>query len=132
MGLDPISVELTDFNKLEVLRDEEERLSEELAEIVKQIRSRMLATAEAEFLIGLSPYYAAKKEELAGNDVSELNARRELVSSTIETVSAQRQALEKALEGQTPGGAAPKSARTVSGSKSSSFQSFEDFRTNRG
>jgi hypothetical protein len=133
MGLDPISVELSDFNRLEVLREEEARLCEELVEIEKQMRGRMLARAEAEFLMQLSPYYATKQEEVASNDVSELEARRQLINSAIEAVKAQREAFEQALAGQTPGGgAAPKSAKTVSGSKSSSFQSFEDFRENRG
>ena len=59
MGLEPINVELTDFNKLELLRDEEESLGEKLAEVEKSIRDAMLAAARREFLMSLSPYYAS-------------------------------------------------------------------------
>lgn len=134
MGLEPISVELTDFNKLELLRDEVESLTEKLAEAEKSIRDAMLAAARREFLMSLSPYYASVP---AGDvDVArlqELHAQRQLVGSALEVVEAQYQQFEQALGGapqgaETPGRRSdrPKSA---GGARSSSF---EDFRQTRG
>ena len=61
MGLEPItSVELTDFQRLEILRDEEERLAEELTEVERQIRELLLTAARQQYLTSLSPYYTAQ------------------------------------------------------------------------
>jgi hypothetical protein len=104
MGLEPIGVELTDFNKLELLRDEEERLSEELAGLEKSIRAAQTAVAEREYLASLSPYYSqASAEEAAAPRLPEMNSQRELVAGALEA-----------------------------GSKSSNFESFEQFRQSRG
>jgi hypothetical protein len=134
MGLEPISVELTDFAKLELLRDEEERLTEELAEVERSIRAAMIDRTRREFLMSLSPYYAAQAQE--GPDVAklkELDSRRQLVYGALTVVSTQKQQLEEALGAPEKGTGARRSPRAKPpGSKSSSFDSFEDYRQSRG
>jgi hypothetical protein len=134
MGLEPIRVELTDFNKLELLREEEERLGEEIAGLERQIRDGMLASARQEFLMSLSPYYAAQGgAQVDASQLKELESRRQMTSKALEAVTGLREKLEQAL------GAAPAAgrkgtgaAKTRTGSRSSGFESFEDFRQARG
>ena len=112
MGLEPISVELTDFAKLELLRDEEERLSEELAEVERAIRAALLDTTRREFLKSLSPYYAAQAQEGADPaKMQELDSRRQLVYATLSTVTAHRTQYEEALGSPEKGTGARKSPR---------------------
>jgi hypothetical protein len=135
MGLGPISVELTDFNRLELLRDEEERLTEELAAVEKAIRDAMLDGARREFLMSLSPYYASQAQEgVDAGKLREMEARRQLIGSTLDVIRAQREAFEQGLgAGEVERGAARRAARRAApGARSSSFESFEDYRQARG
>jgi hypothetical protein len=136
MGLEPISVELTDFNKLELLREEEERLTAELADVERDIREALLQAARRDYLMSLSPYYAAKAQEGAdASKLKELQSRRQLIHGAVEVVSAQRQQYEGALGAPVSGAGKRKALRqqkNTPGSKSSSFDSFEDFRQSRG
>jgi len=132
MALDPISVELTDFQKLEILREEEERLAEELADVEQQLRDRLLTAARRQYLMSLSPYYAAATGEEPGPAPGELEARREMVGATLATVETQRQQYETALG--VPAARAGRPAARRGGAASSGtarkgrFENFEDFR----
>ena len=130
MGLEPITVELTDFLKLELLRDEDESLSEELGQVEREIRDLMLQDARFNYLASLSQYYGARTEGAPdAAKLQELNSKRELVSATLETVRGHRAQLEAAL-GSPERRSEAKAPR--SGSKSSGFDSFENFRQSRG
>ncbi|MHC4915711.1 MAG: hypothetical protein ACYTGB_09480 [Planctomycetota bacterium] len=134
MGLEPISVQLSDFNKLELLREENERLGEELAEVEKGIRDVMLAAHKRQFLMSLAPYYASLKEEAAGEaaKVKEFESRRELIHAASQVVKVQLDQLEATVGAGAPGGQ-PRAARAPRGSaRSSGFESFDDFRQSRG
>ena len=133
MGLEPIRAELTDFAKLELLRDEEERLGGELGDIEKRIRELRLAATEREFLASLSPYYArAAAEPAEGPTAEELEGRRALVFQALEVVRAQYQQYEETLGAPAAGkgarGSARRSAAGQAGGKRSRFDSFDDFR----
>ncbi len=133
MGLEPIRVELTDFLKLELLREEEERLSGELGEIEKKIRECLIAKAERDYLKSISPYYASQAAP-AGEapDAGGLEGQRTLVHQTLETVRGQRQQYEEALgvsaAARATHGPARRAAASTMGGKRSRFDSFEDFR----
>ncbi len=134
MGLEPISVELTDFNKLELLRDEAESLAEKLAEVEKSVRDAMLDAARREFLMSLSPYYASVPAgEVDVAKLQELESQRQLIGSALEVVEAQYQQFEQALGAAPQGEKKPgrRSARPkgAGGARSSSF---DDFRQTRG
>ncbi len=137
MGLEPINVELTDFNKLELLRDEEESLTEKLAEVEKSIRDGMLAAARREFLMSLSPYYASVAAgEVDVAKLRELESQRQLIGSALEVVKAQYEQFEQALGAadqgaKRPGRRSPR-PKGAAGARSSSFDSFENFRQTRG
>lgn len=133
MGLEPIRVELTDFLKLELLRDEEERLTTELAGVEKQIREWLIVAAERGYLLSLSQYYAHTPEQDAAGAVAQLEARRALVADALEAVRANHKQLEETL-GSAAQGRAPRSAAARRpaapgpAGKRSRFDSFEDFR----
>jgi hypothetical protein len=134
MGLEPISVELTDFNKLELLREEEERLGEELAEVEKSIRDIMLAAEKRAFLMSLASYYAKLKDGAAEDaaKLQELDSRRQLVHAALQVVRSHVAQTEQSLGASAPSGAS-KAARAPRGSsRSSGFESFDDFRQSRG
>jgi hypothetical protein len=134
MGLEPIRVELSDYLKVELLREEEERLAGELGEVEKNIRECLIAGLERDFLKSLSPYYSRLAQE-GGEDahkVAELESRRALVHGTLEVVRGQRQQFEETLGVPAAGraGHAParRAAQAVPGGKRSRFDSFEQFR----
>ncbi len=130
MGLEPITVELNDYLKLELIRDEDERLSEELAQVEKDIRDVMLEEARYQYLASLSQYYSARPEGAADPArLQELNSRRELIAATLETIGAHRGQLEAALGSPER---KPPARGSRSGSKSSGFDSFDNFRQSRG
>lgn len=136
MGLEPIRAELNDFAKLEILREEEEALSGELAAVEHQIREKLLAVERARYLASLAPYYAARAGQAgAAPDVGQLEATRAQLSQAVEVVRAQRQRLEEALGHPAPGKggrarrpAAQSAAATRRGGR---FDTFEDFRQNQ-
>jgi hypothetical protein len=135
MGLEPIEVELNDFAKLELLRDEDERLAQELADVEREIRGQKLSQIRQDYLASLSQYYAANPvHSLDPARLQELDGRRAMIHSTLEAVRAQRQQFESSLG--TPerqhGSARRGPSAGVPGSKSTGFDSFENFRQSRG
>jgi len=135
MGLEPIRVELNDFAKLELLREEEERLGGELADVERQIREISLAAVRREYLMSLSAYYATQEAQGAGPDAAaQLETRRALIAQALETVSAQRKQYEDAL-GAPAAGRGSRGARRAAGAsgaaKRSRFDSFDDFKQNQ-
>jgi hypothetical protein len=137
MGLEPIRVEMTDFNRMELLREEEDRLFEELSGIEKSIRDVHLLRARQEYLVSLAPaYYSGQpKPADAGPDLGKLEKQREVVFAALEVVRTQREKFESLLGGAADTGGGPgRQARPkgAAGSRSSSFQSFEDFRQGKG
>jgi hypothetical protein len=133
MALEPIRVELTDFQKLEILREEEEHLAEEFAEVERQLREALLSAARQQYLTAFGTYYRAAG---AGGEKSgspaELESRRALVGQTLEAVTAQRQQYETAL------GVSAKSGRGrragppgAAATRKGRFDTFEDFRQNQ-
>ena len=133
MGLEPITVELTDFSRLELLRDEDERLTEELSEIEKQMRDLMLEQERLQYLLSLSQYYN-DREAVDASKLQELETRRQLVHATLEVVQSQRQQYEEALGAPETkrGGARRARSAGAHGTKSTGFDSFENFRQSRG
>jgi len=135
MSPEPIRVELTDFAKLGLLREEEERLGAELGDLERRIRERQLAAAEREFLKSLSAYYSRTAPEAsAGPTPEQMEAQRALVFQALEVVRAQRQQYEEALSAPAADKGARSPARRSAGSaagaagKRSRFDSFDDFR----
>ncbi len=133
MGLEPINVELTDFGRLELLRDEDETLTEELAAIEKEMRDVMFEQARVAYLQSLSQYYAERQASDSAK-LQELEGRRQLVYATLEVVHSQRQQYEEALGSPDTQRSGPGKTRSAGahGSKSTGFDSFENFRQTRG
>lgn len=129
--LEPIRAELTEFQKLELLRDEESRLREELSAVEKGIRDRLLAGAERQYLTTLSPYYAER--EMTGADPAEIESlekRRALIHGALGVVSVQRAQYEESL------GTGPERRegrrQPDGGAKRGRFESFDEFRSQQG
>jgi hypothetical protein len=132
VGLEPIRVELTDFLKLELLRDEEESLAEELTAVEKQIRELWIKALEREYLKSLAPYYAQRSAEGdEGGRAEQLEHQRALIHQALEIVRAQHAQFEETLGASAAGpgarGPARRGAQTAGG-KRSRFDSFDDFR----
>ncbi len=60
MGLDAITVTLTTFEKLEILRSELKACEEELQAIEKNLREALRSLATHRYLKSISPYYAGR------------------------------------------------------------------------
>jgi len=133
MGLEPITVELSDFSRLELLRDEDDSLTEELAAVEKEIRDQMLEAERGKYLLSLSQYYNDRQTGDASK-LQELESRRQLIHATLEVVRSERQKYEEALGSpeRKRGGARKARSAGAHGTKSTGFDSFENFRQSRG
>lgn len=116
--------DLTNFQKLEILREEIEARRKDLAEIERRIREIELAEARRAFLVSVAPFYGKAPETEGIKGLRALEAKREELAAVVRTV----EKLLKDFEGAA-GGGAPKPARPAAGRRK--FGSFDDFRRNR-
>ena len=116
--------ELTDFQKLEILREEAGTLRKDLAEVDRRIREIEMAEARRAFLATTSPFYKKAPEAEGLKILPTLEAKRE-------ELTAAAGAVEKLLAGfeGAAGGGAPKAQGPAAGRRK--FSSFDEFLKNR-
>jgi hypothetical protein len=105
--IERIRVELSPFEKLQILRAEEEDRKKELAELEAEIREKNQFVATQRYLESLSPYYAANPR--AGlptrEEIDALETRRVQLHELIANIAA---SMEVAIQSTgKKGGAAP-------------------------
>lgn len=137
MGLAPISVELTDYEKIEILRHEIELREEELSEAEKSIRSIMYELERQRYLGTIHALFQQLPQPEEAAALPQLQANREGLSQAIQTMKAALQALEGAMAGAAPQGAPaqrpglPQRQPSQAGGQRVRFDSFEQFRQQR-
>ena len=126
MGLSPITVSLTKFQQLEILRQEEEDRAREFADIEKKIRAILWEVERIKYLQRVHPHYRALKIPEEAAELPALEQYRQSLADALATVRASIQELEKELG---PGAAAPPPGSGMQARRK--YNSFEEFRRSR-
>ena len=108
MGLDAITVTLTSFEKLEILRGELKAREEHLQKVEKELRDSVRSLATHRYLKGLSSYYASRPTPPEAASVGELEKHRQALYQVIQEIRAAIPRLEMSVPGQ--GQPAPRQA----------------------
>ena len=137
MALPPITVQLSKFEQLEILRGEIELREGELKTAEKQIKDCMFELERQRFLQGVHAVFQQLPPPEHAANLPQLNANRQVLADAIETM----QAMMKQLEGETVGQAAPASRNPGmrpgpaqpqgAAPRRAKFDSFDDFRANK-
>jgi hypothetical protein len=142
MPLPPITVQLSKFEQLEIVRQEIEARETELKHIEKQIRDCMFELERQRYLQTIHPIFQqlAKPEQAAHRP--QLHAGREAVAGAIQNMQAALAALEAETAGQNappsrnPGLQRPTGVgsgqQAAAAPRRAKFDSFDDFRAARG
>ncbi len=97
MGLDPVTVTLTTFQKLETLRTELKIREEELQSTEGDLRKAMQELAVHRYLKSVSPYYGAFPPPEAAATVSGLEKHRQALYAVIMSIRGEIPRLEAAV-----------------------------------
>lgn len=102
MALEPITVTLSTFERLEILRAELKAREEELQQVERELRDAMRALATYKYLKSLSPYYADRPAPPEIATAPELEKRRASLYQVIQVLRAEIPKLEAAASGSSP------------------------------
>jgi len=125
-GGERIGIQLSNFEKLQILREELEKRQEELTALEVSIRDNLFALERRRYLESLSPYYAAYLADAklpTADEIAALEERRQQLRQLIQTI-------ESAIAALVPSSAVAVSAASGAARKSK-FDSFEDFAKNQ-
>ena len=106
MGLDPVSVTLTTFEKLESLRTELKVREEELQSVERDLRSAMRALAMHRYLKKVSPFYGTLPPPEEAATAPGLEKQRQALYAVIHTLRTEIPRLETAVS--VPAAASPR------------------------
>jgi len=110
MGLEPITVTLSTFERLEILRSELKAREEELQGVERDLRNAMRAFATYKYLKSISPYYADRPAPPEVTAVPELDKKRQALYQVIQAIRAEIPRLESSAGGA-PAQAVPSAPR---------------------
>ena len=129
-ALEKIAVELSPFEKLQILRQELEDRQKEKTEIEAEIRAKLQLIETQRYLESLSPYYAANPQEglPSREEVEALETRRIQLHELVQNIEATIPVLLDNSKGSPPA-AAPAPATPAGPARKVKFDSFDDFRT---
>jgi len=102
MGLDPITVTLSTFEKLEILRTEIKAREQELADTEKELRAALRSVATQRFLKSLAPYYNSVPLPPEAAAAPDLERKRHSLYQVIQAIRAQIPRLESTATGGAP------------------------------
>lgn len=128
MTLAPLTVLLTKFEQLEILRQEVETREAELRETERRIRELLFETERQKYLKSLHALFGDLKLPPEAGQMQTLYARREALHQALETMRKAMTALETETRGQAA--PAPVRAGAAPGARRG-FESFEEFRNQR-
>jgi hypothetical protein len=112
MGLDPVTVTLTPFEKLEILRTELKAREEEMQSVERDLRRAMRTLATHRYLRSVSEFYASQPPPPEAATAPELDKRRQALYQLIQALRAEIPRLESAaVRGQPPPRAAGRVGR---------------------
>jgi hypothetical protein len=140
MAMPPVTIQLSKFEQLEILRQEIEAKETELKHIEKQIRDCMFELERQRFLQTIHPIFQQMTQPEQAPHLPHLHANREAIAGAIQNM----QAMLAALEAETAGQHAPPSrnpgqfqrpgapAAAPGAPRRAKFDSFEDFKASKG
>jgi hypothetical protein len=141
MALPPISVQLSKFEQLEILRGEIELREGELKHVDKQIKDCMFELERQRFLQGIHAVFQQLPPPEHAATLPQLNANRQVLADAIEAMLAMQKQLEAETSGQAappsrnpglrPGPAAAQPAGGAGAPRRAKFDSFDDFRASK-
>ena len=125
---DRIQMQLSNYEKMAILRIESEQRTEELKALEVEIRDKLLLIETQRYLETLSPYYAAQPSAKLPTleEIEALQQRRNQLQEVLKTIEATFPDLLKA-GGSVPPPAAASPAASGQARKGK-FDSFDDFR----
>ena len=100
MGLDAVTVTLTTFEKVQILRGELKAREEELQAIEKNLRDALRSLTTHRYLKSISPYYAGRPAPAEAASVPEIEKRRKALYQVIQAIRAAAPRLEAAVPGK--------------------------------
>jgi len=139
MPLPPITVQLSKFEQVEIVRQEIETRETELKHVEKQMRECMFELERQRFLQTLHPIFQQMTKPEQAAHLPQLSATRESLAGAIQNMQATLTALEAETLGQhappsrNPGlQRAPAGAPAAGAPRRAKFDNFEDFRAAKG
>jgi hypothetical protein len=112
MGLDPVTVTLTPYEKLEILRAELKARDEEMQSVERELRRAMRTLATHRYLRLVSEFYASQPPPPEAATVPQLDKRRQALHQLIQALRTEIPKLESAaVSGQPPPRAAGRVGR---------------------
>jgi hypothetical protein len=102
MAFEPITVTLSTFEKLEILRGELKAREEELQNVERELKNALRMLATHRYLKGVSPYYARRPTPPEAAAVPEIEKRRQALYQVIQAIRAEVPRLEAAAAGRQP------------------------------
>ena len=128
MALPPITVQLSKFEQIEILRAEIQTRDEELKQAERLIRETLSEVERQKYLQTLHPLFKELQPPRDAAGLAQLLAKREALGTALQSM----QATLTALERETAGQARPIHAAAAAAGAKRRFDSFDDFRANRG
>lgn len=126
-ALELIAVELSPFEKVQILRSELEDRQTELVQIGVDIRTKLQAIETQRYLESLSPYYAANiPEELpTREEIEAMEVRRTQLHELVHNIEATIPVL---LDSKGAGAPSPVASPAAGPARKAKFDSFDDFK----
>ena len=107
MGLEPITVTLSSFEKLEVLRIELKTREEELQGVERDLKTALRSIATQRFLKSVAPYYNDQGLPKEAASAPDLERKRQALYQVIQAIRSAMGKLESVA--MSPGAAKPRS-----------------------
>lgn len=133
-AVEPIKLQLTAFEKLQILRDQLEDRQQELEEVESNIKDMLSLSEKQRYLEGLSPFYAANPvpDLPSAEQIQALEQHRAQLVQLIKTIEDTIPATMDAANQKGGGQAAPSAPSKAAGpARKVKFDSFEDFAAGR-
>jgi chromosome segregation ATPase len=132
MPAPPITVQLTKFEHLEILRAEIETREGELKQLERQVREILFEMERQKYLQTVHAVFRELRPPADAVNLPQLQARRETVTEAVQALQATVANLERETAGQVPTGTARPATGAPGARPGRKFDSFEDFKANRG
>ena len=143
MALPPISIQLSKFEQLEILRSEIELREGELKQVEKQIKECMWEVERQKFLQAIHPVFQQLAPPDTASTLPQLNANRDVLADAVAVMQERLARVESETAGQAappsrnpglrPGPGAPAAGAAAAGAapRRAKFDNFDDFRANK-
>jgi chromosome segregation ATPase len=131
MPAPPITVQLTKFEQIEILRAEIDARESELKQLERQVREILFEMERQKLLQSLHAVFRELRPPADAVNLPQLQGRREAITEAVQVLQASLANLERETVGQVPTGTARPAAGAPGGRPGRKFDSFDDFKASR-